>query len=60
MWSATWPDEVRELATRYLTSNQDPVYIRIGSSDLTANHDVEQKFAVCSSEQKMTKLVVIT
>ena len=57
MWSATWPNEVRELATHYLTSDQEPVFIRIGSSDLTANHDVEQKFNVCSSDQKPTKYV---
>ncbi|KAJ7795691.1 P-loop containing nucleoside triphosphate hydrolase protein [Mycena olivaceomarginata] len=39
MFSATWPDAVRRLAS---TFQQDPVRVTVGSDDLTANSRVEQ------------------
>ena len=40
MTSATWPPEVRRLATSYMS---DPVTVFIGSLDLAAVHSVEQR-----------------
>lgn len=57
MWSATWPKEVRELASTYLRSDEDPVRICVGSSELTANSDVHQKFIFSSSDKKKETLV---
>ncbi|KAJ7232832.1 P-loop containing nucleoside triphosphate hydrolase protein [Mycena haematopus] len=39
MFSATWPDAVRRLAS---TFQQNPVRVTVGSDDLTANSRVEQ------------------
>ncbi|KAG8852043.1 RNA-dependent ATPase [Tulasnella sp. 330] len=39
MFSATWPDSVRRLASSFM---RDPVRITVGSDDLTANGRVEQ------------------
>ncbi|KAL0950474.1 hypothetical protein HGRIS_007286 [Hohenbuehelia grisea] len=39
MFSATWPEAVRRLAS---TFQQDPVRVTVGSEDLTANSRVEQ------------------
>ena len=39
MFSATWPDAVRRLAS---TFQRDPVRVTVGSDDLTANSRVEQ------------------
>lgn len=39
MWSATWPKEVRQLASDYL---QDYIQVNIGSMDLSANHRITQ------------------
>ncbi|KAF2097226.1 hypothetical protein NA57DRAFT_66864 [Rhizodiscina lignyota] len=40
MWSATWPKEVRQLASDYQT---DFIQVNIGSMDLSANHRITQK-----------------
>jgi ATP-dependent RNA helicase DBP3 len=39
MFSATWPEAVRRLAS---TFQRDPVRVTVGSDDLTANSRVEQ------------------
>lgn len=39
MFSATWPDAVRRLASSF---QRDPVRVTVGSDDLTANSRVEQ------------------
>ncbi|KAK8433753.1 Phosphomethylpyrimidine kinase-domain-containing protein [Phyllosticta citricarpa] len=39
MWSATWPKEVRQLASDYQT---DFIQVNIGSMDLSANHRITQ------------------
>ena len=42
MFSATWPSEVRRLASRYL---KDPVHINIGDDEgLNANKNITQNF----------------
>lgn len=43
MFSATWPDAVRRLAS---TFQRDPVRVTVGSDDLTANSRVEQAVEV--------------
>merc|ERR1711936_790728 len=39
MWSATWPDDVKELAEDFLGKTTF-CHINIGSSELSANHDI--------------------
>merc|ERR1719491_567452 len=39
MFSATWPREVRQLASDYL---RQPVHVQIGSHEATANKDITQ------------------
>ncbi|CAK8698601.1 unnamed protein product [Clavelina lepadiformis] len=56
MWSATWPASVRKLASHYLMSEEDPIHIKVGSSELAANKDVKQIFKICSSKKKMALL----
>ena len=43
MFSATWPDAVRRLASSF---QRDPVRVTVGSDDLTANSRVEQAVEV--------------
>ena len=42
MFTATWPEAVRELAAEFMT---DPVRVNIGSDELAANHRVTQVVA---------------
>nr|CAB3236930.1 DEAD-box ATP-dependent RNA helicase 20-like [Phallusia mammillata] len=53
MWSATWPREIRQLANKHLKSPEGVAHLKIGSSDLTANANVEQKFFVCKATNKV-------
>ena len=55
LFSATWPDTVRELAHEFL---QKPMKITIGSDDLTAGSTIEQIVEVFDDErQRQWKLV---
>lgn len=45
MFSATWPREVQQLASRFL---KDPIRVTIGDHDLTANTDITQIIEVCT------------
>lgn len=49
MWSATWPSEIRNLAHEFLS---DFAHITIGSGELLANPNIEQKFYVVESEDE--------
>ena len=40
MFSATWPEEIRALAAKYL--KQDVVRVVVGGDELSANHRVTQ------------------
>lgn len=53
MWSATWPTEVRNLASEFLGE-----YTRliIGSLELAANHNISQIVNVCEPHDKMNEL----
>ncbi|KAJ7630381.1 DEAD-domain-containing protein [Roridomyces roridus] len=48
MFSATWPEAVRRLASTFL---QNPVRVTVGSDDLTANSRVEQIVEVFDDER---------
>lgn len=55
MWSATWPKDVRQLASDYL---HDFIQVNIGSLDLSANHRIKQIVEIVSEfdkREKMTK-----
>ncbi|KKY27305.1 putative atp-dependent rna helicase dbp2 [Diplodia seriata] len=53
MWSATWPKEVRQLASDYQT---DFIQVNIGSMDLSANHRITQIVEVVSDFEKRDKM----
>ena len=49
MWSATWPKDVRQLASDYLN---DYIQVNIGSMDLSANHRITQIIDIVSEFEK--------
>lgn len=56
MWSATWPEEVMNLAQDYLN---DYVQLNIGSLQLSANRNILQIVDVCSEYEKERKLLTL-
>ncbi|CAH2244502.1 jg17976 [Pararge aegeria aegeria] len=52
MFSATWPKEVQYLAKDYLG---EFVQVNVGSTELSANHNIKQHIHVCEQEEKMAK-----
>ena len=54
MWSATWPKDVKGLAEDFL---KDYVQIYIGSTELSANHNICQNFEFCEEHEKSSKLL---
>jgi ATP-dependent RNA helicase DDX5/DBP2 len=53
MWSATWPKEVRQLASEFLN---DFIQVNIGSMDLSANHRITQIIEVVSEMDKRERI----
>lgn len=53
MWSATWPKEVRQLASDY---QQNWIQVNIGSMELAANHRITQVVEVVSDFEKRDKM----
>ena len=53
MWSATWPKEVRQLASDY---QQDFIQVNIGSTDLSANHRIHQIVDIVSDFDKRDRM----
>lgn len=53
MWSATWPKEVRQLASDY---QNDFIQVNIGSLDLSANHRITQVVEVVSDFEKRDRM----
>lgn len=49
MWSATWPREVRTLASDFL---DEYMQINVGSTELCANHDIKQIVKLCHEDNK--------
>jgi len=54
MWSATWPKEVRQLASDY---QNDFIQVNIGSMELSANHRITQIVEVVPEFDKRTKMI---
>lgn len=52
MFSATWPKEVQFLANDYLG---EFVQVNVGSTELSANHNITQHFHFCEQDEKMEK-----
>jgi len=55
MWSATWPKEVKKLASDFMGGDKF-VHINIGSENLSANHNILQIVDVCQEWEKEDKL----
>ncbi|KAI6241294.1 DEAD/DEAH box helicase [Aphelenchoides fujianensis] len=56
MFSATWPKEVRSLAADF---QKDPVFLNVGSMELSANHNIEQIVEVMEEHRKQSRLFQI-
>ncbi|KAH9906281.1 P-loop containing nucleoside triphosphate hydrolase protein [Xylariomycetidae sp. FL2044] len=54
MWSATWPKEVRALASEFQTNF---IQVNIGSMDLSANHRITQIVEVVSEGEKRDRMI---
>jgi superfamily II DNA/RNA helicase len=54
MFSATWPEEIRNLADKYLC--RDMVKVTVGSDELSANHRVTQIVECVQKHEKDRKL----
>ena len=54
MWSATWPKDVRQLASDYQT---DFIQVNIGSMDLSANHRITQIVEIVSEMDKRDRMI---
>lgn len=55
MFSATWPEEIRNLADKYLC--RDMVKVTVGSDELSANHRVTQIVECVQKHEKDRKLM---
>lgn len=53
MWSATWPKEVRQLASDF---QNDFIQVNIGSLDLSANHRITQIVEIVSDFDKRERM----
>lgn len=53
MFSATWPEEVRNLAEDF---QRDPVFLNVGSLELSANHNIKQIVEVMYEQDKQERL----
>ncbi|CAF0728009.1 unnamed protein product [Rotaria sp. Silwood1] len=54
MTSATWPEDVRRIAARYM---RNPIQIYVGTLDLTAVHSVRQEIEIVKEEEKFDLLL---
>ncbi|KAM0249803.1 hypothetical protein ACHAP5_002672 [Fusarium lateritium] len=54
MWSATWPKEVRALASDFL---QEFIQVNIGSMELAANHRITQIVEVVTDMEKRDRMI---
>jgi len=53
MFSATWPQEVRKLAIEF---QKLPVFLNVGSLELSANHNIKQIVEVIEEYTKASRL----
>jgi len=56
LFSATWPEAIRNLAREFLT---DPVKVTMGSDDLSANKKIKQVVEVIDERDKTDKLMKV-
>lgn len=56
MFSATWPREVSKLASDF---QKNPVFLNVGSMELSANHNIEQHVEVLDEHQKLGRLMFL-
>ena len=56
MWSATWPQEVRQLAKAFL---KNPVQVNVGSTELRANPNITQLVDVIHQRDKYSRLLLV-
>ncbi len=56
MFSATWPSEVKDLASSFL---KNPVQVTIGSDILTANADVKQLVEVMEPDARIERMMAV-
>jgi ATP-dependent RNA helicase DDX5/DBP2 len=54
MWSATWPKEIQSLARDLC--KEEPVHINIGSTELTASHNIKQTIEVLKEHEKPERI----
>lgn len=54
MWSATWPKEVRAMASDFLDNF---IQVNIGSMELSANHRITQVVEVVSESEKRDRMI---
>ena len=54
MWSATWPREIQNLANDLC--REEPVHINIGSTELTASHNITQTVEIVKEWEKPDRL----
>ena len=55
MFSATWPEEIRSLADKFL--KKDVLRVIVGGEELSANHRVKQIVECVVAHEKDKKLV---
>lgn len=55
MYSATWPNEVQQLAEDYLS---DYMHVNIGSDELSANKNITQILEICQEHEKEMKFAL--
>merc|ERR1719461_1112953 len=55
MFSATWPEEVQDLASEFLG---DYTFMKIGSVDLCANKDIHQEVVVTTKDYKIEQFLM--
>lgn len=53
MFSATWPRDVRKLASDF---HRNPVHLTVGSLELAANHNIEQIVEIVEEYEKNNKV----
>ncbi|KAI1695420.1 DEAD/DEAH box helicase domain-containing protein [Ditylenchus destructor] len=54
MFSATWPRDVRQLASDF---QKDAVFLNVGSLELAANHNIKQIVEVVQEHRKKDRLI---
>lgn len=54
MWSATWPEEIQDLASEFLN---DYIHLKIGSQEYSVNADITHEFHYCMGNEKLDLLL---